>query len=207
MPIEDIAVDIISEAKKKSKEISEEAVKQSNSITADARKKADAIIEQAKKEAQEKAESMLNEHIAEFEVERHNAMLLAQNLVVEKELAATKRLFIKKIEAQYSKILKHAVKAMEASSGGFTIAAEKKYIKLVRSMGYDAQQISNGIHIKSPDGNATMDLSPENLFNENIELLKSRISLSLFYKIDEKIKRKAAKISKQKPKKSKRGKH
>jgi vacuolar-type H+-ATPase subunit E/Vma4 len=207
MPIEDIAVDIISGAKKKSKEIGEDAVKQSNNIIADAKEKADAIIEQAKKEAQEKAESILNEHMAGFEIEKHNAMLLAQSSAVEKELAATKRLFIKKIEAQYNKILKHAVKAMEASSGGFTIAAEKRYIKLVRSMGYDAEQISNGIYIKSPDGNATMDLSPENLFNENIELLKSRISRSLFYKAEEKAKRKAAKISKQKPKKRKRGKH
>lgn len=185
MPIEEIASSIISDAKKKIKGIEADAAAQSSDILASAREQAKHIVEQAKKEAQEKASAILSEHMSEFEVQKHNEILLAQELAVEKELASARRLFIKKLAGEYKNMLKHAAEAMERSSGGFIVEAESKYIKLIKGIGYDAKQIADGIFVRSPDGSATIDLSPENLFKQNAEFIKSRISLSLFYKTAE----------------------
>ncbi|MGC9205120.1 MAG: hypothetical protein ACP5FN_02500 [Candidatus Micrarchaeia archaeon] len=199
MPIEEIAENIISEAKRKSKEIEADAAEQKSKILGEAKEQANIILEQAKKDAQAKAEGMLNEHRAELEVEKHNEMLLAQSFAVEKEVIIARKLFIKRISGRFGEIVKRAAKAMEASSGGFAINAGKEYAKLIKSVGYDVD-IGTGIVVKSRDGKATIDLSPGILFDENADLAKSKISISLFRKAAEARAKKEASNKSAKPK-------
>ena len=180
MPLEEIRNRIIEEAKKKRQAILEEAKKESEAIISEAQEKAKKREEEAKKLAKEKADEMLNEYMAEHEVERHNAELLAKEEVSRRALKSIESEMKKEIEKNYSKILASAKKRIEEEGLGFELYAEKKYASILKKLGYLSKECDKGVFAKSADGSISIDLTPEKIIAEHIEEAKGMIIRTLF---------------------------
>ncbi|MGC8776416.1 MAG: hypothetical protein ACP5P2_00495 [Candidatus Micrarchaeia archaeon] len=180
MPLEEIRNRIIEEAKKKRQAILEEAKKESEAIIREAQEKAKKREEEAKKLAKEKVEEMLNEYMAEHEVERHNAELLAKEDASRRALKSVEGEMKREIEKNYSKILASAKKRIEEEGLGFELYAEKKYAPMLKKLGYLSKECDKGIFAKSADGSISIDLTPEKIINEHIEEAKGMIIRALF---------------------------
>lgn len=180
MPLEEIRNRIIEEAKKKRQAILEEAKKESEAIISEAQEKAKKREEEAKKLAKEKADEMLNEYMAEHEVERHNAELLAKEEVSRRALKSVESEMKKEIEKNYSKILASAKKRIEEEGLGFELYAEKKYASILKKLGYLSKECDKGVFAKSADGSISIDLTPEKIIAEHIEEAKGMIIRALF---------------------------
>ncbi len=180
MALEEMQERIIQDAKAKAAEIKAQAEKERTAILEEAKTHAKEIIERAKNEAKKRADAILKEHKAAFEVERHNMELMAQEEAIKAELPAIMKLVEKKLEASYAKIIEQAAKSMKELGVEFFIMAGHTEKKLVEGKGYEVKEGGNGIKVLSKDMKISISISPNEIIEKHVDIIKREIAKELF---------------------------
>jgi len=202
MPLEAIAKRILEEARKKRDSLLGEAEQEKARIIGEAKEKEKKIQEEAEKQASEIADEIEKEYLAELEVEKHNAVLIAHERVAEKEFSKVRREMLNEITKNYKKILDSALNRLKEEGVDAKIVAEKSFAPILKKLGYTFEQCSKGVFVLSSDGKISIDISPEKLVENEKEHAKSMIINELFkVGIEKKASKKVEKANKKKVKK------
>lgn len=180
MPLEEIRRRIIEEAKKKRDEAINWANAERNKIISGAKEEAKKIEESAKARAEEASSRIINEYIAEYEVERHNALITAQEEVAERWLNDAKKEFIEALLDNYKKVVESALKRIEEEGEGGKLVVGKKYAPIIKKLGYKYEEGGEGVVAASLDGKISIDITPEKIASEEEDIIKSMIVEALF---------------------------
>ncbi|MGI0141515.1 MAG: V-type ATP synthase subunit E [Candidatus Micrarchaeales archaeon] len=203
MSLHEIKDQIAKDAQKKAHLIDDEASAESAKLIASAKEGVKNIEEQSKRELAWRYEAMARESKAGIEIERHNSLLVAKEIVVDSHLNSVKKAIVSQImKGNYEKFLKKAMANAQQLIGtkDMIIKADKESLKILKKLGYHAEASGEkGIKMQSKDGAIRVDGSIDSMIESHIELIKSKINEAVF----EEKKSKVARVVKAKPKKAK----
>lgn len=184
MALREIKEQILKEAEQKASAVEAEGKAQASSILSEAKENAKRIAEQSKKGISAKVELMKREHKAGIEIERHNALLIAKEGVVDSYVGRISRETSSRLmHEHYDKIVKNALNAARDLIGnvGIVIRADKESQKMLKKLGQVSELSSEkGVVIQTRNGSVKIDASIESAMHSNMELIRSRIADELF---------------------------
>ncbi|MCW6160067.1 MAG: hypothetical protein LVQ95_03210 [Candidatus Micrarchaeales archaeon] len=184
MPLQQIREQILKEAEEKAKAIEDSGRRESDDIVRDASAQAKKIYEKARAAARQWADIFVVEHEAEFKIDRHNALLSAQEEAIEANINQIIRAITSELLKSYGKIVDGAVRALEKSTlmekKDFVIRCEPKYLRLVKSSGIETEAAKRGIRLETIDGSVSVDIAPDAIINRNIDSVRMALVRELF---------------------------
>ncbi len=169
MPLEEITKKIIEDAKKKRESILKQAEEEKQILISEAKKKAEQIIEEAKKKANEEAKNMITEYETENEINKHDALLVAEDEAAKRELSKVKKYILEEVNKNYKEIIREAVNRIEQEGYGSVIFADEKHISQIKKLGFEATKGDKGVFVKSKDGSISIDITPSSIASMILE--------------------------------------
>ncbi len=203
MSLNEIKERLAKDFEEKAKEIMHAAKKDADQIITDAEKAANEINEKAREDAAKEVRNMQVKYESEMDFEKSKEIRLAREHVIEAEVEKIRPVFIKEMQKQMHQLLYSGIQQMLK-----TLPENEIYIDISKKMAaanpavkkyllnYKEQE---GIVIHDKEYKIKIIINPEDIFNENINIVKQAIAKELFGNKKESKKNNAV----QKPKKQK----
>jgi vacuolar-type H+-ATPase subunit E/Vma4 len=203
MSLNEIKERLAKDFEEKAKEIMHAAKKDADQIITDAEKAANEIKEKAREDAAKEVRNMQVKYESEMDFEKSKEIRLAREHVIEAEVEKIRPVFIKEMQKQMHQLLYSGIQQMLK-----TLPENEIYIDISKKMAaanpavkkyllnYKEQE---GIVIHDKEYKIKIIINPEDIFNENINIVKQAIAKELFGNKKESKKNNAV----QKPKKQK----
>ncbi len=203
MSLNEIKERLAKDFEEKAKEIMHAAKKDADQIITDAEKAANEIKEKAREDAAKEVRNMQVKYESEMDFEESKEIRLAREHVIEAEVEKIRPVFIKEMQKQMHQLLYSGIQQMLK-----TLPENEIYIDISKKMAaanpavkkyllnYKEQE---GIVIHDKEYKIKIIINPEDIFNENINIVKQAIAKELFGNKKESKKNNAV----QKPKKQK----
>ena len=184
MPLQQIREQILKEAEEKAKAIEESGRRESEKIVRDANEQAKGIREKAAAAARQWAEVFIVEHEAEFKIDRHNALLGAQEEAIEANIGPVIRAITFELSKNVGKVADGAADALEKATlldrKDFVIRCEEKHMRLMKGVGIKTEPSKRGIRLETGDGSVSIDISPAAIVRRNTDSIRMALVKELF---------------------------
>ena len=184
MPLQQIREQILKEAEEKANAIEDSGRKESDDILRDASAQAKKIHEKASAAARHWADVFIVEHEAEFKIDRHNALLSAQEEAIAANINPVIRTITSEISKSYGEIVDGAVSALEKSTlmdkKDFVIRSEQKYLRLLKGSRIKTEAAKQGVRLETADGSVSVNIAPDAIVKRNIDSIRTALVNELF---------------------------
>lgn len=185
MPLEEIKKGIESAASSNAKSIEEKAKQEKQEIISAARKEAETLVKEANENIKREKHRLVQEYEARAEIDARNLVLSAKEEALDAELRRIKTLIAKRMKSSksYPEIFKHALGYASSEMGSdIVITVSKEDRKFLGKSNAEIvnKEIGGGVIIRSKDGRITLNATIDAMIDQNIGIVKEKVSEALF---------------------------
>lgn len=185
MALDQIKKQISKDSEAKINEIRNTVKQQTNEIIKQANDQANQIAEKAKVDLDREIKQVELEYNSQIEFEKNQSIILEKESILNAISKDLKQIFIKQINTQTNKLIDTAIQQISEtlSESNIFIDLNKnaKNVNFSKLKKYKLKYINqNNIIIHNKEYSIQIEINPEKLFEDNIDLVKHELSKDLF---------------------------